>query len=112
LTVLRYVERNAMQANLVTRAEEWPWSSLHLRVKRRIPPYLSDGPVKRPRRWTTTVNTPIADEELEALRSSVNRGAPYGRTKWQRRTAARLGLESSLRPTGRPRTTERDITRK
>jgi putative transposase len=28
LTLLRYVERNALRANLVSRAEDWPWSSL------------------------------------------------------------------------------------
>ncbi len=26
--VVRYVERNALRANLVERAEQWPWSSL------------------------------------------------------------------------------------
>jgi putative transposase len=29
--VLRYVERNALRANLVKRAEDWPWSSLWVR---------------------------------------------------------------------------------
>jgi putative transposase len=28
LTVCRYVERNALRANLVHGAEDWPWSSL------------------------------------------------------------------------------------
>jgi len=28
-TVCRYVERNAVRANLVRRAEAWPWGSLH-----------------------------------------------------------------------------------
>src|SRR5438132_8128413 len=28
LSVLRYVERNALRAELVKRAEDWPWSSL------------------------------------------------------------------------------------
>src|SRR5438093_3976224 len=28
--VLRYVERNPLRAGLVRRAEDWPWSSLHL----------------------------------------------------------------------------------
>lgn len=27
-TVVRYVERNPLRANLVARAEQWPWSSL------------------------------------------------------------------------------------
>jgi putative transposase len=42
--------------------------------------------------------------ERNALRASVHRGAPYGQAKWQERMASRLGLESSLRPRGRPRT--------
>ena len=28
-TVCRYVERNALRANLVQRAEDWRWGSLH-----------------------------------------------------------------------------------
>ena len=31
LTVCRYVERNALRANLVERAEDWSWGSLHPR---------------------------------------------------------------------------------
>ena len=34
LTVLRYVERNPLRANLVERAEDWPWSSLAWRAGR------------------------------------------------------------------------------
>ena len=29
LTVLRYIEQNPVRAGLVTRAEEWRWSSAH-----------------------------------------------------------------------------------
>lgn len=29
LTVLRHVESNPLRAGLVTRAEDWPWRSLH-----------------------------------------------------------------------------------
>src|SRR5665213_2164374 len=32
LTVARYVERNALRANLVGRAQDWRWSSLWRRV--------------------------------------------------------------------------------
>jgi putative transposase len=31
-TVCRYVERNALRANLVPRAEQWRWSSLWRRM--------------------------------------------------------------------------------
>jgi hypothetical protein len=35
-------------------------------------------------------------------RKSIERGTPFGGESWQQTTADRLGLESSLRPGGRP----------
>jgi putative transposase len=103
LTVLRYVERNPLRANLVTRAESWRWSSLHWLGKRAAPDWLSDWPVTRPRNWRAVVQQPHSQDELNALRLSVQRGTPFGNDRWTRRTAARLGLESTTRPRGRPR---------
>ena len=100
LTVCRYVERNALRANLVTRAEDWPWSSLSRRRRRDRCSWLvpiKDWPVAPPRSWATLVNHPETEEELAALRRSVVRGAPYGDDRWRKRTAIRLKLESSLR---------------
>jgi hypothetical protein len=37
-----------------------------------------------------------------ALRLCRDRGRPYGDAPWVARTAARLGIESSLRPRGQP----------
>src|SRR5262249_50085431 len=48
------------------------------------------------------MNTPLAQKELQQLRSSLRRGTPFGASAWTKVTAARLGLESSLRPPGRP----------
>jgi len=33
----------------------------------------------------------------------LRRGRPYGASTWMKETAQRLGIESSLRPRGRPR---------
>jgi putative transposase len=41
--------------------------------------------------------------ELSSLRHSLARGAPFGNTQWQAATAKKLGLETSLRPRGRPK---------
>jgi putative transposase len=38
----------------------------------------------------------------QAVRRSIRRGQPYGTEPWQKRTASRLGLESTFRPRGRP----------
>jgi putative transposase len=102
-TVWRYVERNALRANLVRRAENWRWSSLWHRCHKTGVPWLSDGPLAQPQRWLQHVNKPETESELAALRRSVVRGAPYGDESWQRRTAAALGLESALRRPGRPK---------
>ncbi|MFQ5694974.1 MAG: transposase [Terriglobia bacterium] len=105
LTVARYVERNALRANLVDRAEDWRWSSLWRRgqgdAKTRA--FLSEWPVDRPRNWVWWVNQPETEAELKALQRSVRRGRPFGGETWVVKMAKRLGLESSLRSRGRPK---------
>ncbi len=101
--VLRYIERNALRANLVERAQDWPWSSLRWWRRADRPVWLSEGPLDRPRDWIRRVNRPETDAELESLRRSVNRGTPFGKQAWQRRTAVRLSIESTLHPRGRPK---------
>jgi putative transposase len=103
LTVLRYVERNPLRANLVQRAQDWPWSSLSNSRAARPEALLTDGPLSKGAGWTNHVNGTQTEAELERLRQCVNRGTPFGTDAWARRTATALGLESSLRPRGRPR---------
>jgi len=111
LTACRYVERNALRANLVQRAEDWRWSSLAVRrmtpaeAKRKEVPKLSDWPADRPRDWLRVVNKAQSEPEMEALRRAVQRGRPFGSPIWEKQAATRLGLQSTLRPRGRPRKT-------
>ena len=49
------------------------------------------------------VNLPQTQAEEEAVRTSIRRGRPFGDAAWQRRTVEKLGLQSSLNPTHRPR---------
>jgi putative transposase len=110
-TVSRYVERNALRAGLVRRAEDWRWSSLGRFERGIATPWLSDWPDGgRPelRLWLPEVNRAETEAEKLALWRSVDRGSPFGEEAWMERTAARLGLESSLRPRGRPRKAAED----
>lgn len=101
--VVRYVERNALRANFVARAELWRWSSLAPRAREnRILPLLADWPLPRPADWLTIVNEPQTEAELAAIRRSVRRGCPLGDAPWVSQTVCRLGLESTMRPRGRP----------
>jgi putative transposase len=112
LSLCRYVERNALRANLVRRAQDWRWCSLWRREFAGEAPRdglaLCEWPVERPADWLAWVNAPETEAELEALRRSARRGSPYGSAKWAAAAAARLGIESSLRPPGRPKKPRRE----
>jgi putative transposase len=101
-TVLRYVERNPLRAELVTRAEDWRWSSLA--AWREGGSLLCPGePPLRDEGWLARVNEPLSSGDLKRLRHAVERGRPFGGESWTQETAVRLGLESCLRPRGRPK---------
>lgn len=96
--IIRYVERNALRANLVEKAEYWRWGSLRQRVKDCFdsPITLSGWPQPQPIDWLNYVNTPLTAPELRAIRHHINRGIPYGDEKWIRKVVHDLGLESTL----------------
>ena len=102
--VARYVERNALRAQLVVRAEEWRWSSLwrHSHGTAAERSLLAAWPIERPTDWVERVDQTDNEKELESLRQSVQRGRPFGQPQWQKQIAKRLGLESAFRPSGRP----------
>ena len=94
-------------AGLARSARRWRWSSLGRATLGLPGPPLETGPVAKPERWQEWVDQPETEAELTALRRSVARGVPFGAESWQRQTAKRLGLESSLRPVGRPSRAEK-----
>jgi putative transposase len=105
IAVLRYVERNALRAELVARAEDWKWSSLACWLRGDAMLWTGDPPV-RSQNWQARVNEPLSASDLQRLRHSVSRGRPFGDESWTATTAERLGLGSCLRPRGRPRKDE------
>lgn len=103
LTVLRYIEANPLRAGLVEDAGQWAWSSFAVRRGRECTVVLSDGPVELPSQWGRLVHAALGPADLGGLASSMRRGAPFGRAHWTAAAAARLQLQSTLRPRGRPR---------
>ncbi len=105
LTVARYVERNALRAGLVGRAEYWQWSSLYrfLRADGKTSDFLNEWPMERPKDWIEFVNGSERESELDNLRSSAQRGRPFGNEDWVIKVAKQLGLESTMTSRGRPK---------
>ncbi len=106
LQACRYVERNPLRAKLVSRAEEWKWSSLWIRKygadkqKALLSPWLIDEPDFYLEWVNDTYNE---EEELKRIRNAIQRGCPFGKDSWVTKTAERLGLKSTLNPRGRPK---------
>ena len=106
LAVARYVERNALRANLVVRAEEWRWSSLWRRCRGTAEDkaVLAAWPLEVPEDWLERVNRADNESELERYAAASSAGGRMARrngrnglpsvSAWNRRTARRVGRAS------------------
>ncbi len=71
--VCRYVERNALQARLVRRAQDWPWASLSERLQPAQDLPMVNAPFLGTRAWADYVNAPRpGDDAVEALLEPVD----------------------------------------
>ena len=95
-------EQNPVRAHLVARVEDCRWSSARVWSESLRGPRVEAGPIARPAPWLDWVNGPLEEMEVQRVRQSVKRNAPFGSETWTVVTAALLGLDASLRPIGRP----------
>jgi putative transposase len=110
LWVCRYVERNALRASLVDRAEAWRWSSLWCRTRQGEGHWLAKWPLEIPADWCALVNAPQTAAELEHFRRAMEKGEPFGDAEWSATLQKLLG-RSRGRPRGRPRLSSKNDSR-
>ncbi len=103
ITALRYVEANPVRSHLVNLAEDWLWSSHKETIGKRNHYLIDRIPIELPANWDKRVNESMEEKDLEQLRQSIKRQSPYGASEWQSMISKQLGLESTLRPIGRPK---------
>ena len=72
-TAARYIEFNPVRAGLVTRAEDWPWSSASPTSAIQGVD-IAEWPVPRPRDWRAFVNIPETPLTLAYIRGRAERG--------------------------------------
>lgn len=65
----RYVERNALRARLVARAQDWPWGSLSERLHPVLKFPIASTPFLASAMWIDYVNTPLSIRETIEERS-------------------------------------------
>ena len=61
------------------------------------------GPTERPKDWIELVNESERESEMENLRSSAQRGRPFGSEDWVIKIVKQFGLESTMNSRGRPK---------
>ena len=105
IQLVRYVERNPLRAGLVERAEDWRWGSAWIRENGSAEQkkLLSEWPVPMPARYSTLLNDPQSEDEVDAMRRSVARGNPYGSDAWSADMIDKFNLEATIRARGRPK---------
>jgi len=104
LTLVRYVERNAQRAALVRKAEDWPWSSVYVRLygSQEQKKLLSPWPMAEPSNYLQWLKQSQPKEEIENIRYAIRRNKPYGSEGWVSHAVAQFGLETTLRNPWRP----------
>jgi putative transposase len=100
--LIRYAEQNPLRAKLVTKTEDWKWSSLYRRQRnnqedRKL---LSPMPTELPVNYLTSVNTLLHNDKLNTIHQSVKKGVPYGSVEWTNRVVEKYGMQSTVREAG------------
>jgi putative transposase len=104
-TVIKYIERNPVRAGLVRKCEDWQWGSAWLRAHgnaTQIARLIDDPPIDLPKDYLRWINTHDREDDLEQLRISVRRGAPFGGDTWMENMIQEHDLLSTVRREGRP----------
>lgn len=105
LTVLRYVERNPLTAQLVRDPLEWNYGSVYRRYKgtpkekRLLYPWVFE----EPKDYLSLLAQPLTPKEIEKIERSETKGVPFGDDGYVIEMVEKYGINSTLRGRGRPR---------
>ena len=107
LAAIRYIERNPVDAGLVTRAWDWPWSSAAFHVGIGARPRLLTAPEDVPfgmtrEDWGRTLLEKLGDAEVSAFRRAESMPCVLADEAWLARMEELLGRRLAPRPRGRP----------
>lgn len=111
LACSRYIELNPVRARMVAEAGDYPWSSYRLRMQP-ADSWLDSNPCfealgqtdeQRRRRWQAFVSQAVAPEQLETIRSALQRGQLTGSERFVREIEQITGLRVETRGRGRPK---------
>lgn len=110
LPLCRYIESNPVRAGLVADPEHYRWSSARAHLVPNGASFLvyhdmylrlGDTPQSRAHAYLEASRTPLDDEVLADIRSSIRHGVPLGSERFTDQVERQLGRRMRLRKPGR-----------
>jgi putative transposase len=112
LACSRYIELNPVRAQMVQHAQDYPWSSLHLRLNETAENHWLDEDLcftelgathtERLGRYTSFMEQTIPPSELQLIRGALQRGQLTGNPRFTDEIESITGTRISRRARGRP----------
>ena len=107
LACIKYVEVNPVRAGLVSRAEDYPWSSARSHVYGIPDPLISvDSGIIRANgieSWSVWLSEGLDEASIRTIRRNTNTGWPTGSKEFVKRLEGRLGRRLTRQIPGRKR---------
>ena len=107
ITLLRYVEANPLRAKIVKDPIYYEYCSAKSRIDDIDDKLLDESPMILPNNWQEFINTKEDKIDVITIRNSIERQAPLGEESWTAKVSKMYGLESTLKPRGRPKKEEK-----
>jgi len=103
LTCVRYIENNPVRARLVSRPEEWTWSSAAAHISGENDRLVNVAPVLSFVRgdWQKFLAGALLSEEMEDIRKHARTGRPLGSPPFVERLEGMLGRKLKPQKPGR-----------
>src|SRR5262245_53666365 len=112
LTCYRYIELNAVRAQMVERPEQYPWSSFRYHGLDQADPVVRDHPLylalgrtqgERSKAYRALFRHEVEAAELKEIRNAVNHGFVLGTESFRQQVEQALGRRVRMPVRGRPR---------
>ncbi len=104
-SVGRYIERNPVRAKIVSKPDEYRWSSAKANIIDKemdfIKPIWQDDTERE--EYNTFLNNPDKEEDIELIKKSTISGKPIGSEEFLKQMVETLGITINTKPKGRPR---------
>lgn len=108
----KFIELNPVLSDLVSRPEDYPWSSYRIHVGKEpnyglidVPAFwnLGNTPFERQMNWSKFVEEPLSEVELKVITNSITSGMPTGELGISSNLSSKMGNVRPSKARGRPK---------